>query len=199
MNDCWRDGGLAVRLTGIEADAPPCENAMNELSKIDPERKHPAHPPAVERCNRPVIIFLTVCSHQRRRIFDDNRVYQVLLKSWSIAEQWHVGNFVIMPDHIHLIATFDLTTGIKASVSAWKRYQTKILGIAWQADFFEHRLRNQSEFDEKAYYIRMNPVRKNMVRTAEEWPYVVDWTTIRDGSFGELALPKMPNRLAGEL
>lgn len=174
---------------------------MNEQNQLPQRKKLPHEIPSwVEQGERH---FITInCGKKDGDQLLRDGIATRLLESARFYEEtgkWFLWLMLIMPDHIHLIATFDLTTGIKASVSAWKRYQTKILGIAWQADFFEHRLRNQSEFDEKAYYIRMNPVRKNMVRTAEEWPYVVDWTTIRDGSFGELALPKMPNRLAGEL
>jgi len=75
---------------------------MNELQKVNPERKHPVHIPSVEQFNRPVIIFLTVCSSRHRRILANSRVHQALLESWALAEQWHVGKFVIMPDHIHL-------------------------------------------------------------------------------------------------
>ena len=172
----WRDGGLAVRLTGIEADAPPCENAMNELSKIDPERKHPAHPPAVERCNRPVIIFLTVCSHQRRRIFADNRVYQVLLESWSIAEQWHVGNFVIMPDHIHLFCS--PARHDAESITRWTAYWKRQVSIrlpdlkpVWQRDCWDTQLRGYENYETKWDYVRNNPVRAGLVRRAEDWPF----------------------------
>lgn len=97
--------------------------------------------------------------------------------------KWYLWLMLIMPDHLHFIATFDLTKRLKTTVSAWKRYQTKTLGIEWQTDFFEHRLRNQAEFDEKAAYIRMNPVRKKLIDTPEQWPYILDRTTIEDGSF----------------
>jgi len=46
------------------------------------------------------------------------------------------------------------------------------LGIGWQRDFFDHRLRKNEAYLEKAAYIRMNPVRAGLVASAEDWPYV---------------------------
>ena len=104
--------------------------------------------------------------------------------------RWYLWVMLVMPDHIHFIATFDLSKGLKTTVSAWKRYQKKTLGIEWQSDFFEHRLRNQSEFDEKCHYIRMNPVRTGLVNRSEEWPHILDRTSMDDGSVGDVALPE---------
>ena len=54
----------------------------------------------------------------------------------------------------------------------WKEITAKKTGVLWQRDFFDHRLRDARAFEEKAYYIRMNPVRQGLVAKAEEWPYV---------------------------
>jgi len=104
-------------------------------------------------------------------------------------DKWHLWLMVVMPDHIHFIATFDLQQGIKPTISAWKSYQTKTLGIKWQSDFFEHRLRNQSEFDEKCHYIRTNPLRAGLIADSEDWPHVLDRISIDGGSAGGVAPP----------
>jgi len=90
--------------------------------------------------------------------------------------RWHLWLMVLMPDHIHFIATFDLQKGIRQTITAWKGYQTRFLGVSWQADFFEHRLRSTAAFDEKAHYVRMNPVRKGLVSHPNQWPFVIDRT-----------------------
>jgi arsenate reductase len=88
-----------------------------------------------------------------------------------------------MPDHLHLIATFNLDRGLAKTVRAWKSFQARQLGIPWQSGFFEHRLRNQVEFDEKMDYVRWNPVRKGLVERPGDWPYVLDRTRLgRDAS-----------------
>ena len=55
-------------------------------------------------------------------------------------------------------------------VGEWKRYQTRDMGIIWQDNYFDHRFRNDDEYIEKAHYIRMNPVRKELCVKSEEWP-----------------------------
>jgi REP element-mobilizing transposase RayT len=174
---------------------------MNEQNQFPQRKKLPHEIPSwIEQGERH---FITInCGKKDCDQLIRDKIATRLLESARFYDEtgkWYLWLMLIMPDHIHLIATFDLAAGIKTTVSAWKRYQAKRFGIVWQSDFFEHRLRNQSEFDEKAYYIRMNPVRKNMVCTAEEWPYIVDRTTISDGSFGELAPPRGSAIKGGEL
>jgi REP element-mobilizing transposase RayT len=168
------------------------EEAMNEQNQLPQRKKLPHEIPSwVAQGSRH---FITINCREREngpllqfniaeRLLDNARFYEETGK-------WYLWLALIMPDHVHLIATFDLANGLKSTVSAWKRYQTRTLGIDWQSDFFEHRLRNQAEFDEKSHYIRMNPVRKNLVNAPEQWPHVIDRTTIKNGSLGQLALPE---------
>jgi len=72
------------------------------MNEIEAGRKHPAHMPLVERHNEPVIVFLTVCSKDRKRIFAAKDVAQVMVRAWTEATSWLVGRYVIMPNHIHL-------------------------------------------------------------------------------------------------
>ncbi|VGO16300.1 hypothetical protein PDESU_04891 [Pontiella desulfatans] len=81
---------------------------------------------------------------------------------------------VLMPDHLHAILSFSPTIGMQKSISTWKRYNARMKGIQWQRDFFDHRLRKDESFVEKAHYIRMNPVRASLVDAPEKWPYA--WT-----------------------
>lgn len=104
-------------------------------------------------------------------------VARALLKggeSYEALGRWYLWIMLIMPDHLHLIVTLDLSRGVQTTVAAWKGYQAKKLGVDWQTGFFEHRLRNDNEYAEKAHYIRMNPVRKGLISMAEKWPYVID-------------------------
>jgi putative transposase len=81
-----------------------------------------------------------------------------------------------MPDHLHMLVSFNPIPRLAHTVSAWKRYAVRHLGISWQGDFYEHRLRRDESFVEKADYIRLNPVRAGLVPAPEAWPYVRDMT-----------------------
>ena len=122
--------------------------------------------------------FVTInCCEREKRILTYPDVAERLINGVIKYEQlgyWFVYLLVIMPDHIHAILTFNLDHGIRKMVSSWKGYHAKISGIRWQSDFFEHRLRDDDEYMAKASYVRMNPVRKGLVATSEQWPYVID-------------------------
>jgi len=122
--------------------------------------------------------FITINGRERYKcMLTDPHVADMLINGAIKYEQlghWFVHLLVIMPDHIHAILTFNLDQGIRKTVSSWKGYQAKICGVRWQSDFFEHRLRNDDEYAEKACYMRMNPVRKGLVSTPEQWPYILD-------------------------
>ena len=120
--------------------------------------------------------FITI--NALRRIsapFGSEQIASALLRNllaYEDLDRWHLWLAVVMPDHLHFIATFSLEYGVAASISAWKGYQAKTLKLEFQSGFFEHRLRDEAEFGEKAMYIRENPVRKGLVTDATAWPYL---------------------------
>jgi hypothetical protein len=81
--------------------------------------------------------------------------------------------FLLMPDHLHALL-FLPPSGkpLQLVVSKWKKWTAKELGIVWQRDFSEHRLRHDESRREKADYILQNPVRKKLLTRPEEWPFV---------------------------
>lgn len=86
---------------------------------------------------------------------------------------WWPHVFLLMPDHLHALLSFPPSgKPLKWVVSQWKEWTAKELGIVWQRDFFEHRLRHDESRREKADYILQNPVRKQLVTRAEGWPFV---------------------------
>ena len=82
---------------------------------------------------------------------------------------------VLMPDHLHLLATVPPDTALAHVVSHWKRFVARRAHVRWQRDFFEHRLRRNEHFDAKLEYLRMNPVRAGLVKDAQDWPYFWTW------------------------
>ena len=79
-----------------------------------------------------------------------------------------------MPDHVHFLLRFTQDVGMKEAIECWKRYTATHADIRWQRDFFDHRLRRDENFEEKADYIRQNPVRAGLVKKAEDWPYCLE-------------------------
>ncbi|MCB1095205.1 MAG: hypothetical protein KDN22_06460 [Verrucomicrobiae bacterium] len=95
--------------------------------------------------------------------------------------RWCPEIFLLMPDHLHALIVFSWADGdgINAVLSDWKRYTARNIGIEWQRDYFDHRIRNDVDHAEKWAYIRDNPVRKGFVASYDQWPYV--WFPNRTG------------------
>ena len=85
---------------------------------------------------------------------------------------WHCRLGLLMPDHLHVIIAFPRDPGMQTVISNWKRFVAGRHKVEWQRDFFDHRLRNNQELQEKTSYVLMNPVRKGLCERAEEWVWV---------------------------
>jgi putative transposase len=86
---------------------------------------------------------------------------------------WWPYLFLLMPDHLNALLSFPRSgMRVKTVVTKWKEWTAEELGIVWQRDFFEHRLRHDESRREKADYILQNPVRKHLVKRPEKWSFV---------------------------
>jgi len=120
--------------------------------------------------------FITICTSPRGKDQLTNAVvFNLIVESLGFrqdrGELW-VHLLLLMPDHLHAIMSFSNQIGIKKLLTDWKRYLCVKGGVEWQRDFFDHRLRNNEGYIEKANYIRMNPVRAGLVKAPDEWPYI---------------------------
>jgi putative transposase len=157
---------------------------MNNDNKL-PERGHPAHFPTVEKHNRTTIIFLTVCSKDRKEIFDSLEFHSLIRKAWAGNREWAVGSYVIMPDHIHLFCApaTAYPASLKRWIMKWKSYcsrnwHDRKFGEIWQRNYWDRQLRQSESYREKSDYIRMNPVRKGLVSLSKEWLFQGIFSTL---------------------
>src|SRR5258706_14809076 len=86
--------------------------------------------------------------------------------------RWNCRLCLLMPDHLHAIIAFPREPGMQTLMSNWKKFVAMKLGVAWQRDFFDHRLRDQHQLQEKTEYILMNPVRKGLCERMEDWVWI---------------------------
>ena len=149
-----------------------------ESSKFSSGRKHPAHQPVVEQFNRSRIVFVTVCSKDRNPIFARESVHDLIVRSWKKADQWVVGNYVLMPDHIHFFCS---PVGLEhPPLKKWITYWKSLVSrnwpnpgehSIWQTDFWDTQLRKGESYTEKWGYVRNNPMRAGLVAQTEDWPF----------------------------
>ena len=58
-------------------------------------------------------------------------------------------------------------------IANWKHWLTARYGIAFQANFWDTRLRDEAHYAEKFRYVCNNPVRKGLCASAREWRPVI--------------------------
>jgi putative transposase len=122
------------------------------------------------------VFFVTICC--ARRVDNElcrAEVSNVLFEAIQFRQtrgDWHVHLLILMPDHLHMLVSFPRDVDMKKVIANFKELTAKKAGVEWQRDYFDHRLRSDESFDEKAHYIRMNPVRKGLVSRNEDWPYM---------------------------
>lgn len=93
----------------------------------------------------------------------------------------------IMPDHMHLLFSLFGKLSLSKVVAKFKSLTHNALialGIQWQANFFEHRLRPVELSNDYARYIFLNPYRAGLLNRSEEWPY---WILGVDADFDFLS------------
>ena len=93
---------------------------------------------------------------------------------YAIAGRAWTRLFLAMPDHLRALISFPDDQRMTLRIRRWKRFAAKQTPVLWQDGFFDHRLRNESAFDEKAGDIRMSPARAGCVQDPSDWPFV--WT-----------------------
>ena len=123
------------------------------------------------------IYFITICAEPRgRNHLAHPKIADRLFETFSHRNDngvWFVHFGLLMPDHVHLLVSFPQSAKrVQTIISKWKEWTAKSLGIRWQRDFFEHRLRRDESYREKADYIWANPVRAGLVNRVEDWPFV---------------------------
>jgi REP element-mobilizing transposase RayT len=154
------------------------------LFRGDPGRKGPPHHSPIERDNLSVLIFLTVCTKDRKPRLASPEAHRVLKEWWNKAGAWLVGRYVILPDHVHLFCAPVLDVPLEKWVGYWKNGVARALKTGseplWQRDFWDTQLRRSDSYEAKWEYVQDNPVRHGLVTNAEAWPYrgemhLLDW------------------------
>jgi putative transposase len=84
--------------------------------------------------------------------------------------------FVIMPDHIHVILTpkTRLEKAIQFIKDGFSYRAKNELGSnleIWQKGFSDHRIRDANDYRIHQVYVQQNPVRKHLCERAEEYPF----------------------------
>ena len=174
-------------MTAAEDSSPPVVAPV-----AAPVRKHPSHNSVFEQGFRSTILFVTVCADGRKPILANEWMLKNILDSWENAQNWHVGRYVIMPDHIHFFcapAKFPVPD-FHRWMKYWKRLAQQAFAARedtrppaaaedsrppvvklWQDGCWDTQMRTGAQYEEKWEYVRNNPVRKGLIANADDWLY----------------------------
>lgn len=144
--------------------ARPVRNALQENALSSPRR-----------------FFATTKTHAGRRLLQSERNATLLidvLRSYMAAGKFSVQDFVIMPDHVHLLLSVDGDTTIEKAMQLIKgrfsyrlKHECGYLGEVWQVGFSESRADDAASFEGYRRYIAQNPVKAGLAERVDEYPY----------------------------
>ncbi len=116
-----------------------------------------------------------------RRLLQSERNAGLLidvLHSLVAEQRFELHDFVIMPDHVHLLLTvYDEMTIEKAMQLIKGRFSHRLShefgykGEVWQRGFTEEQVINREKFEAHREYITQNPVKAGIASSADEFPF----------------------------
>ena len=172
-----RWGPQSPRANGeLPAGTAVSRDRIEKISMNQSLHSHLAHPSPIRRHNQPTVLHVTICTAHRQRVLATPEVQMVLVEAWRIATHWLVGRYVIMPDHLH----FFCVPGVIdfPPVRRWAGYWKRLVGTrdsalvrVFQENCWDTQMRSREQYEEKASYMRNNPVRAGLVAASEEWPF----------------------------
>ncbi len=116
-----------------------------------------------------------------RRLLQSERnatLFVDVLRSYVAAGKFRLHDFVVMPDHVHLLLTVGSNMAIERVMQFIKggfSYRLKrefgYSGEVWQRGFSEVRVQDKQSFLRHREYIAENPVKAGLVESPEKFPY----------------------------
>jgi putative transposase len=125
--------------------------------------------------------FVTTKTAGGRSFFQTQRMANLLiqvLRDYMREERFTVHDFVVMPNHVHLLLTIPGDTTIEKAVQLVKgsfsfraKRELNYQGEIWQRGFSDVRVSDERSFSVHQEHIDSNPVKAGLVSSSEEYPY----------------------------
>lgn len=125
--------------------------------------------------------FVTTVTWERRPLFRSERAASLFLDTLFAYRDrgiFQLYEFVLMPDHIHLllapkpaIALERTMQFIKGGYSHRFRKETGSRLEIWERSFTNHPIREWHDYEKHRRYIRLNPVRAGLAEFPHDYPY----------------------------
>ena len=123
--------------------------------------------------------FVSFSTWQRKRLFVVESYARLFLKTlyhYKRQEAFRLHEFVLMPEHVHLLIT--PATTLEKAMQMIKGGFSHAFGSEfghrkeiWQRGFTDHRIRDEVDYEVHRTYIHQNPVKRGLVQNASEYRY----------------------------
>jgi putative transposase len=141
------------------------------------------------------VYFITASTFQKQSLFQSEKMAHLFidaLQHYRRQEKYLLHEFVLMPNHFHLLITPALTLerAMQLIKGGFSFRAKKGLGFGseiWQPSFYDRRVRDIEEYRSFREYIHLNPVKRGLANVAEEYLY----SSARPG----FAMDGIPQRL----
>jgi putative transposase len=101
-----------------------------------------------------------------------------VLRIYMRADKFQVIDFVIMPDHVHLILRVPADSSVEKCVQLIKggfsfraHRELGFQGEVWQRGYSEMRIHDEERLKSHHEYIAKNPVKAGLVASQNEYPF----------------------------
>jgi putative transposase len=124
--------------------------------------------------------FVTANVLEKKSLFQVEKIAHLFLQilfDYKKNEKYLLHEFVVMPDHFHLIISpVGITLEramqlIKGSFSFQFNRNLKFRREPWQPSFFDRRVRDSIEYQKYKEYIWQNPVKRGLSKSLEQYPF----------------------------
>jgi REP element-mobilizing transposase RayT len=103
----------------------------------------------------------------------------LVVESWHHfdARRYRLHAWVVMPNHVHLVATVLPGFPLARIVRDWKSYTAHAIrkqtgrGAVWHAGYWDRFIRDEDHYDAAVEYVERNPVVAGLVAHPEAWPW----------------------------
>lgn len=127
------------------------------------------------------IFFVTTVTAGRIKLFRSERAANLFLETLFAYRDrgiFQLYEFVVMPDHVHLIVAPKPAASLERAMQFIKggyshRYsrETGSRMKIWERSFTNHRIHDWNDYDKHRHYIHLNPVRAGLCQVAEDYPF----------------------------
>jgi putative transposase len=121
--------------------------------------------------------FITSVTAQRKTIFQREAIAELfidVLLDYRNQGKFLLHEFVVMPDHFHILITPSDLISLERTVQFVKggfSFRLKSSFPVWQPSFTNHRVRDAEDYERHREYIWMNPVRAGIASDARKYRF----------------------------